>query len=127
MSFYVASLFSRMPEAAGLAAELRGLGCEITSTWHDGGEKEDRAEAAEQDAIEVLLADATVVLAQPNGSLFKGGGHCTEFGIALGAGKRLFVVGDRSNVFYHHPAATHFLDRRAFFDYIRGINLVRGA
>jgi nucleoside 2-deoxyribosyltransferase len=40
----------------------------------------------------------------PRGTPSTGGGRHVEFGYALAKGKRVVVIGERENVFHHHPS-----------------------
>lgn len=123
---YVASLALRKKEARDLAQRINEIpGYEVVSTWHTGDTpgltvpKEPRV-AANRDLREVRSCDVLVVLAQPVGSMFTGGGHCSEFGAAAVLGKKLCVVGDLSNIFYHLDEVTQFRDADHFVSVIRG-------
>lgn len=110
-SVYVAALAGRKEEAAATARRLEKLGLLVESTWHDNPTDpgltipEKAAEMAARDLSQVRMCDALLVLAQPLGSTFTGGGHCAEFGMALALGKQCLVLGDLSCIFYHHPDA----------------------
>lgn len=126
MKVYLAASYSRREELASYAADVESRGMVVTSRWllgpnhrklGDAGTLSEHAEwlverdfdstvgrrvgalCAQQDVEDVLAADALV--------LFTGGGRGgrhVEFGVALGAGKRLFVVGaGRENVFHTLP------------------------
>jgi nucleoside 2-deoxyribosyltransferase len=87
--------------------ELRKVGHEIISEWHDGaflglenyGSLE-RSNIALTDASQVMEADALVLIAAKHAVK---GGKFVETGIALGQGKKVVVIGDRENMLIYHP------------------------
>lgn len=110
---YLAGQYSRRRELAGYAQDLRGIGVEVTSTWLQKGErdavddghvitaeKDDQILWANENLLDVLACDVLVAFSEPEGTLSRGNRHI-EFGMALGAGKQLVVVGPREMVFHH--------------------------
>jgi nucleoside 2-deoxyribosyltransferase len=96
-----------------MADALKAAGHKITARWVYGGEEGlTRAEIALLDVDDVDAADVVVSFTQPYGSLNKGGGRHVEFGYGLARGKRVVVIGERENVFHHHPSVEvyHTLD-----------------
>jgi len=75
-----------------------------------------------QDAYDVARANSVVIFTEGLSGTRRGGAH-VEFGIALGLGKHLVLVGDRLNVFHHHPeveqVATWEEGRRAILAALR--------
>lgn len=104
---YLAALFSRRAEMEGIADSLKICGFEIVARWVYGGEGGlSREQIALLDIEDVNKSDIVVSFTQPHGTANPGGGRHTEFGYALAKGKELVVVGDREQVFHHHPAVT---------------------
>ncbi len=126
MKIYLAARHSRFPELQGYAARLESLGHKITSRWIRGEHQALDAElldpAHRTQAREFLAddmgnptsADAIVAFTETQRTPTRGGRH-VEFGIAIGAGKRLFVVGPLENQFYVKAKDTQFDDFYAWF------------
>lgn len=122
---YVAALAARKMEASKLALRINEIpGYEVVSSWHEQTEaltvpKEPRV-AANRDLREVRSADGLVVLSQPAKAAFVGGGHCSEFGAAAALDKKLMVIGELSNIFYHLSGVIQFKDADHFVSVLRG-------
>jgi nucleoside 2-deoxyribosyltransferase len=109
---YLAGRFSRRDEFNGYADRLRSLGFTVDARWlteaHEWyGERDEDALAAARrfaldDLADVLAADIVLVFTEPPapGGRNRGGRH-VEFGIALGQGKDIIVVGGPENVFHN--------------------------
>lgn len=80
------------------ARELRALGIQVTSTWHDDKIGKGSWEyQALRDLDDIHDANCLVMFTKPRS--FTGGRH-TEFGYALALGKRIILVGPKNeNVF----------------------------
>ena len=85
---------------------LKKSGLRITARWlrqefhpTDKYSERDRQGIASQDMIDVLAADALVLIAGPDKYA---GGKFVEAGIAMGAGKRVIVIGRRENMLLWH-------------------------
>jgi hypothetical protein len=126
MRIYLAARYSRNPEMREVRDRLALLGHQVTSRWIDqhGGELEKSftperlsaepefcARFAQADVDDLLAADA-VVSYTGNGGGGKGGRH-VEFGLAVGHGRRLIVVGPRENVFHCLPTVEVVPDTEA--------------
>lgn len=108
MKIYIASHSQELARA--LAEKLVAAGHTITSSWlavpfnptvtHTGQE---RQLIAAQDTQDVLDADVLVLMAGPDKYP---GGKFVEAGIAMGAGRKVFVLGRRENMLLWHPAIT---------------------
>lgn len=129
VKIYLACRFDKQEEMLGAADVLRALGHEITSRWIDmdtaivgpKGHAPDRMNAdpsscapqAAYDVEDVLAADVVVVFTIYGPS--STGGRHVELGIALGAGKRVVLVGPRENIFQtlsdieHYPSWASFV------------------
>lgn len=113
MRVYFAGRYSRYPEFRAYRDELVSLGHEVTSRWIDlhgatlptsippdrlNAEPGACARYAVTDVEDVRRSDVVVSFTDERGG-GKGGRH-VEFGIALGLGKLLVIVGPRENVFH---------------------------
>lgn len=113
---YLASRYSRNAEMRGYRDVLQALGHEVTSRWIDqhGGnlleslvagqlnaDPEGCSKYAAIDVDDLTRADTVVSFTSAEGG-GKGGRHI-EFGLALGLGKHLVIVGPRENVFHTLP------------------------
>ncbi len=109
---YLAGRFSRRAEFNGYADTLRSWGFTVDAKWlteaHEwyGERDEDAITAARAFALDdlgdVVAADIVLVFTEPAnpGGRNRGGRH-VEFGIALGQGKDVIVVGQSENVFHN--------------------------
>lgn len=112
---YLAARYSRNAEMRGVRDVLvEGLGFEVTSRWIDlhpdvagdftesftrdalSSEPERCAPLGQHDLDDIDRADWVVSFTGGG----RNGGRHVEFGYALAQGKRLFVVGERENVFH---------------------------
>lgn len=120
MKFYIAARFSRRPECNRLAHELQALGHTITSRWvkpdsdhvKPTGLSQQAADAertrfALEDLLDVQACDAVVSLMETPRNNSRGGRH-VEFGVGLGLGKALYIIGPRETVFHHLPEVKHY-------------------
>jgi len=106
---YLAALFSRKDEMAAYADQLKEDGHTITARWVYGGEDGlTRPQIAELDVHDVREANTVLLFTMPYGSLNKGGGRFTEFGIGLERKAECLVVGEREQIFCHHPEVKQF-------------------
>jgi hypothetical protein len=142
MKVYLAARYSRRLELCVCRAEFARMGIEVTSRWLDGNHQLDDngvpigehgealvedghgAEAAElrakfalDDYQDVLAADVLIAFTEPPRSDKGRGGRHVEFGIALGAGRQIVVIGPRENIFTWLPTVDHFDTWGEFFDY----------
>jgi len=127
-AIYLAARFSRRHEANALANELKDRGHSITSRWvlphldnvepiGPSAQAADEARAlfAQEDIDDILACDTVVSLMEEPRSNGRGGRH-VEFGIGLGLGKRLVIIGPRETVFHHLPAIEHFETTAAYLE-----------
>jgi nucleoside 2-deoxyribosyltransferase len=125
-AIYIAARFSRRHEAHALGKQLQALGHTITSRWvmpgadHviPAGQSEQAADAerrrfAMEDCEDVHACDWMISLMQEPRDNSRGGRHI-EFGMALGLGKRLTIIGPRETVFHHLDQVEHFDSVDAF-------------
>jgi hypothetical protein len=109
---YLAGRFSRRDEFNRYADRLREWGYVVDARWlvedHEWyGEDDDQALAAARgfaldDFGDVTAADIVLVFTEPPnpGGRNRGGRH-VEYGIALGQGKDIIIVGQPENVFHN--------------------------
>src|SRR3989304_5353709 len=111
MRIYLAAAFSRRAELSAYAAELRTLGHEVVSRWHEGerhqASEEELLGADQTTAIRLASEDwddlerAELLIAFTEGQQHRHGGRHAEFGLALGLGFiRIWLVGPREHVFH---------------------------
>ena len=102
--------------ARHVAAELTKAGYTLASDWHaqavPGGRTssltdDDKVTEAAHNLTRLETADALVLVAAPD---MVPGGKFVEAGAALGAGKRVYVVGRRENLLLWHPLVFAFPD-----------------
>lgn len=106
---YLASLYSRRAELEDYAKILTEAGHTIVSTWVYGNEVGlNRTDIALLDIYDVERADMVLSFTEPYGTMYKGGGRCVEFGYGLARGKVAAIIGERENVFHHHPSVIKF-------------------
>jgi len=102
---YIAALFSRRAEMEERANLLTRCGFDVVARWVYGGEDGlTREQIALLDIEDVDKADIVVSFTHPHGTVTPGGGRHVEFGYALAKGKKVVLIGDRENIFHHHPA-----------------------
>jgi hypothetical protein len=114
---YLCARYSRHPEMRQVAKTLEAAGLEVTSRWiagsHDCSDHaglDEKMRLAAEDWVDLLAADSVLAFSEgpAPGGRNRGGRH-VEFGVALGLGKPLFVVGPRENVFHFLPfGVSHF-------------------
>lgn len=126
MKIYLAARYSRFPELQTYATRLESLGHTITSRWIKGEHQALDAELLDpahrgrareflgDDMGDLLSADAIVAFTETQRTPTRGGRH-VEFGIAIGMGKRLFIVGPLENLFYVLAEDTRFDDFDQFY------------
>jgi hypothetical protein len=120
---YLAARYSRNAEMRGVRDVLQALGYEVTSRWigqHGGNLLESIvaeqlnadpagcSKYAEIDIDDLRAADVVISFTSADGG-GKGGRH-VEYGLALGLGKRLVIVGPREHVFHTLPAVEWYPD-----------------
>lgn len=111
MKVYLASHFSRRHELTCYARDLEIAGYNLACRWLFADEQPYHPDlpVAEAEGIarrcyeDVLEADILLAFTEPFGSRATGGARHAEFGIALCAGKRVWVVGEREHVLHSHP------------------------
>lgn len=119
LKIYLSARYSRREELQQYRARIRNAGHVVTSSWLDTdfelgpdgrsleAAPEIRAQVAQQDIEDMEEASITITFTEP-GNGGRGGRH-VEFGIAIGFGHELIVIGPQENVF-------HCLNRVERFD-----------
>lgn len=117
MKFYLAARYSRRRELVEYREFIESEGGEVTSRWLHGnhqiadGDEANKSAAqtfAVEDVDDVLAADYVIAFTeQPRATNSRGGRH-VELGLALGAGKKVVIVGPRENVFTWLPGVRHY-------------------
>lgn len=118
--FYLAARWGRKEEMRAVRDDLVALGFEVTSGWIDSLDNSDDEtgnarplelcrQDAERDLVDLMRADVVVSFTEPPGIGPMRGGRHVEFGVALGAGKELWVVGFHENIF-HALATVRFFE-----------------
>ena len=115
LRIYIAARISRRHEAHDLGRQLQALGHVITSRWmrpdadHVAPSEEskevaypDRQRFALEDLADLTHSDCVILLGEPPRNTSRGG-RLVEFGIALGFGCRVIVIGHRETVFQCLP------------------------
>jgi hypothetical protein len=121
MKIYLAARYSRHPEMREVRDILMKLGHEVTSHWIDqhGGnllesivqsklnsDPEGSSVYAIKDVEDVMRSDIIISFTSEDGG-GKGGRH-VEFGLAIGLGMRIVLIGPRENVFHCLPIVEHY-------------------
>ncbi len=132
---YLAARYDRQQEMKALAETLEATGqFEVTARWIQGNHEmpqyvgqrpvadptseEERITKiiAEEDLIDLLLADTVISFTEKRDVGYNRGGRHVEFGIALAARKRLIIVGPRENVFHWLDEVEHVRDIPELFE-----------
>lgn len=100
MNVYIAGPNAGRRTAIGVMHLLEAHGHTVTSTWLRQLDELDDAHAR-LDLADVDRADALVALNFKAWQHLGSGGRYVEFGYAIARGKRLIVVGERSNIFHY--------------------------
>ena len=123
MNVYLTARFARKDEMTTYAADLNRLGHQVTSRWL-GVEFDPNtplshpnwSQLAQQDIDDIRRADALICFTEPSG----GGAAChAEFGIGLGLGKRMYIVGSAEHLFHTLPQLEVYKDWDALLRVIK--------
>lgn len=114
MRAYLASRYTRREELLQYAKVLQlQHSWVVTSRWLLGHHERDSTNLAdlqlwaEEDYEDVLSCDTLIAFTETDTTYSRGGRH-VEFGMALGYGKALIVIGPRENVFHNLPQVEHY-------------------
>lgn len=130
-SVYLAGRYDRREELQHVAALLTAIGFEVTSRWlteehdMDNVDDETRAAYALDDMLDVLRADFCFSVTEERSVGYNKGGRHAEFGMAMAAGKKCCIVGEKEHVFHYLPNVTQFKDWPSLLAYF-GVVLVGG-
>ena len=123
MNLYITARFARKDEMIRYAQDLNRLGHQVTSRWL-GVEFDSStpltdpswSDLAQQDLDDIHAADALVCFTEPSGG---GRARHVEFGIGLGLGKRLIVVGTAEHLFQALPQVETYPEWEALITAIK--------
>lgn len=130
MKFYLASRYSRFKEMQDHRKDLGTRGHSVTSRWIDGNhqiddaglslqaKEQERVRFAAEDMADLLRAETVISFTEAPRSTNSRGGRHVEFGVALGRGKFVIVVGHRENVFHCLPQVRFFSVWEEFLAYL---------
>lgn len=135
LTFYLAARYSRREELDGYRQQLVELGHKVPARWLDGEHQAHGIEAARivetdgrihrdpsvaekfavDDIEDLMAADVVVSFTEPPRSGASRGGRHVEFGVVLGLRKagqlrRMYIVGERENVFHALPEVDGVFD-----------------
>jgi len=126
MKVYLAAQYPRRDEMRYVAKLFLEHNIEVTSRWlyetdslnsqlPDNPPYSHR-ECATTDIADIKAADTLVLFSEnPLIGVPRGGRH-TEFGFALGSGKRVVVIGGAENNFHYLPEVVHYSDVDSFLE-----------
>jgi hypothetical protein len=129
MKVYLAAAWSRREEISKVADRLRAVGVEITSNWlteetalQTGAKEKFLRDRAYIDLADVDRADALVRFTdfealnldfKPISRRLLSAARMVEMGYALKAGKTVYVVGGKQNIFDYLGSVVHVQDTDA--------------
>ena len=126
MKVYLAAQYPRRNEMKQVAALLRANNIDVTSRWLQESlplntqltdvTDSDLLSFAKTDVEDIQRADTLVLFSEDPLVGLPRGTHHTEFGYALGLGKRVVVVGGYENVFHYLPEVIHYASLGDFLD-----------
>jgi hypothetical protein len=119
LKIYLAARYSRRDEMRAYRETLhKNYNVQVTSHWLDEkssatgnmGDEDDAFywETAQVDLMDIDAAHVLVLFSENPLVGVPRGGRNVEFGYALKAGKRIWVVGPKENVFHYRPMVEHF-------------------
>lgn len=105
-SFYFAAAFPIRSTLVPYARQLESVNCRVTSRWLYQADHLEALPLPSDNPREYAIVDYSDLLDADNVIVFTGtpsstGGYHVELGIALQAGKRVFIIGPRTNVFHY--------------------------
>jgi nucleoside 2-deoxyribosyltransferase len=103
MTFYLAAPYPQHDTARELRAALQAHGHVCTARWLDAP-SDLNAEWALNDLADLDAAAVLVALNDAEWANVGTGGRHTELGYALARGIPVVLVGERTQIFHHHPA-----------------------
>lgn len=123
MRFYIAGPWGDGPKLYQLAKDIELCGHIVTANWlrRSLSPKDwlDADAGAREDLNDILSCDAVInFTCTPDRGYMTGGRH-VEFGFAMAAGLKQFVVGPRENIFHEMVDVTQFDTFSAFINWLR--------
>ena len=115
---YLAARYARLHEMQHCADELRDLGFDVCSSWHESEadphdettDPLDLQHAAQTCLYDIGTADMLILFTEPAGQIdgaTRGGRH-VEMGIALGYHLHVLTVGPPESAFCYLPLVTNY-------------------
>ena len=129
MKVYLAAMYSlRETTARDYAQILVDMGHEVTSRWLVEDEPPgSETVSAIKDLSDVHRADALVLITNPFGTKYTGGGRHVEMGYALALRRHVVCVGDFETIFQHLPQVPVFDTIEKAAAYLSLLTLPRSA
>jgi hypothetical protein len=124
MTFYIAAHSRNYAVVVKSELERRGHRC--TSRWIVDDTKFGTGEYSDAERQRLALldeedvrgaTDGLILLAEAKGQLVPGGKH-VETGMALALGRRVYVIGERENMFHWHPMVRVFSEIDRFWAFL---------
>lgn len=113
MKIYLAGRYARLKELKRYAVTLEKAGHTVTARWLDGDEEgKTQEQIAMMDWEDVVKAEMVIAFTDPYGSLNKGGGRHTEFGMGYALKKHCWIVGQKEQVFHSLIGVRQFFNMR---------------
>lgn len=116
LKVYLAAPYSAKDRINEYAAELRGLGIHVTSSWlnepHAPSTElheltpEDHRKYAKQDLADIIAANVFVLFTDPTKTIVRAGRH-VEMGFAIALGLPVYVVGTEHENIFHYLSGVH--------------------
>jgi nucleoside 2-deoxyribosyltransferase len=110
MKIYIAAMYGQRDYAFDVIARaLTEAGHVVTARWlwEDEPPGSEQASAI-KDLADVARADAVVLITNPIGTKYSGGGRHVEFGYALALDKLCIAVGEYETIFQYLPQVPVF-------------------
>lgn len=120
MKVYIAAPYEARWCAQLMAPQLAALGCTVIASWLRQQNPESAAEAA-IDLADIDEAEAIVVLNPPGFERSGTGGRHVELGYAIGRGKRVILMGAKTNVFHHLTSIVRVETLEALFELLTAV------
>ena len=124
MKVYLTARFARKNEMVAYVEDLNMLGHQVTSRWPEVEfdpetplSNPNWSQLAQQDIDDISRADALICFTETNGG---GAARHVEFGIGLGLGKRVYIVGSAEHLFHTLPQLEVYPDWNALMRAMKG-------
>ncbi len=105
MKVYIAAMYGKRDAVRDYHMRvLQDAGHEVTARWLVEDEPPGSEQAsAVKDLADVARADVCLLVTNPYGTMYSGGGRHVEFGYALALGKVCVTVGEHETIFQYLP------------------------